>query len=171
MCMIFLDSTYKWYLSFSDFIYFIYLVWSSLGPAVFLQIALFHYFLRLSNIPVCVCVYRHRVFFHVIAVINSDAVNIEVHTSFWISVFLFLDIRPGMGLLDHMATLFLAFYGTSILFSLVAAPIYIPINYVGVVLFSAQITVFVTCKLFDDGHSDWWKVIPHCSFDFHFSNN
>ena len=60
-----------------------------------------------------------------------------------------------MGLLDHMATLFLAFYGTSILFSLVAAPIYIPINYVGVVLFSAQITVFVTCKLFDDGHSDW----------------
>ena len=24
---------------------------------------------------------------------------------------------------------------------------------------------------FDDGHSDWCEVIPHCSFDFHFSNN
>ena len=25
--------------------------------------------------------------------------------------------------------------------------------------------------IFDDGHSDWYKVIPHCSFDLHFSNN
>ena len=24
---------------------------------------------------------------------------------------------------------------------------------------------------FDDGHSDWCKVIPHCSFDLHFFNN
>ena len=37
-----------------------------------------------------------------------------------------LDICPGVGLLDHMATLFLVFWGTSILFSIVAAPIYIP---------------------------------------------
>ena len=38
---------------------------------------------------------------------------------------------PGVGLLDHMATLFLDFRGTSILFSIVAAPIYIPTNNVG----------------------------------------
>ena len=24
---------------------------------------------------------------------------------------------------------------------------------------------------FDEGHSDWCEVIPHCSFDLHFSNN
>ena len=24
---------------------------------------------------------------------------------------------------------------------------------------------------FDDGHSDWYEAIPHCSFDLHFSNN
>ena len=24
---------------------------------------------------------------------------------------------------------------------------------------------------FDDGHSDWCEVIPHCSFDLHCSNN
>jgi len=24
---------------------------------------------------------------------------------------------------------------------------------------------------FDDGHSDWCEVTPHCSFDLHFSNN
>ena len=36
------------------------------------------------------------------------------------------DICPGVGLLDHMVILFLVFWGTSILFSIVAAPIYIP---------------------------------------------
>ena len=24
---------------------------------------------------------------------------------------------------------------------------------------------------FDDGSSDWCEVIPHCSFDFHFSDS
>ena len=25
--------------------------------------------------------------------------------------------------------------------------------------------------VFDDGHSDWCEVIPHCSFGLHFSSN
>ena len=25
--------------------------------------------------------------------------------------------------------------------------------------------------LLNDGHSDWYEVVPHCSFDMHFSNN
>ena len=29
----------------------------------------------------------------------------------------------------------------------------------------------IICRLFDDGHSDRSEVIPHCSFDLHFSNN
>ena len=37
-------------------------------------------------------------------------------------------IWPGVGLLDHMITLFLVFKGLSMLFSIVAAPIYIPTN-------------------------------------------
>ena len=52
----------------------------------------------------------------------------RVHESFWIIVL--SRYIPGVGLLDHMATL-LVFWGTSILFSIVAAPIYIPINSVG----------------------------------------
>ena len=31
--------------------------------------------------------------------------------------------------------------------------------------------LFIACKPFDDGHSDWCEVIFHCSFDLHFSNN
>ena len=40
----------------------------------------------------------------------------------------FLDICPGVGLLSHMVALFLVFYRTSILFSIVAVPIHIPTN-------------------------------------------
>ena len=42
-----------------------------------------------------------------------------------------LDICPGVGLLDRMVILFLVFWGTSILFSTVAAPTCIPTNSVG----------------------------------------
>ena len=48
----------------------------------------------------------------------------------------FLDICPGVGLLGRMVALFLAFKGTSILFSIVAALIYIPTNSVGGLFFS-----------------------------------
>ena len=67
--------------------------------------------------------------FHVLAIVNSAAVNIGVHVSFQIRVF--SDICPGMGLLDHMVTLVLVLYVAFILFSIVAAPIYIPTNSVG----------------------------------------
>ena len=38
-------------------------------------------------------------------------------------------------------------------------------------IFPTSSLSFVICKSFDDGHSDWCEVIPHCSFDLHFSNN
>ena len=44
---------------------------------------------------------------------------------------IFLGISPVMGSLGHMIVLFLIFKGTSILFSIVAAPNYIPTNSIG----------------------------------------
>ena len=41
------------------------------------------------------------------------------------------DIRPRVGLLDHMVALVLAFKGTSIQFSIVAISVYIPTNNTG----------------------------------------
>ena len=38
-------------------------------------------------------------------------------------------------------------------------------------VFSTSSPAFVVCRFFDDGHSDWCEVIPHCSFDLYFSNN
>ena len=62
--------------------------------------------------------------FHVLAFVNSAAVNIGVHVSFQIMVF--SDRCPGMGMLDLMVVLHLVFKGTSILFSIVVVPAYIP---------------------------------------------
>ena len=38
-------------------------------------------------------------------------------------------------------------------------------------LFSTPSSAFVICRLLNDGHSCWCEVVPHCSFNLHFSNN
>ena len=47
--------------------------------------------------------------FCILAIVNNAAVNTKVHVSFQITVFVFLDIYPGVELLDHMVDLFLIF--------------------------------------------------------------
>ena len=47
--------------------------------------------------------------FHVLAIINSAAMNIEVHVSFRLDFSSFLNIRLVMGLLDHKVALLLVF--------------------------------------------------------------
>ena len=59
-----------------------------------LQMALFHSFLRLSSIPLyiyttsslSICPLMHLGCFYVLAIVNSAAVNIQVHVSFSIKV-------------------------------------------------------------------------------------
>ena len=71
--------------------------------------------------------------FCVLTIVNSASVNTGVHVFF--QPCFSLDICPGVELLARMVVLSLASYGTSILFSIVAAPIYIPINNVEGFLF------------------------------------
>ena len=110
-----------------------------------LHIALFHFFLCLSTVPLCVYTqthtYTHYIFlslwsfgghlayFHVLAIINSAATNIGLPLSFQIRVFIFSGYMPGVGWQDHMiAHLVFRFFGNLLLFTTVAVPIYIPIN-------------------------------------------
>ena len=51
----------------------------------------------------------------------------------------------------------------------VVAPIYIPPTMQSSSLFSTPSVAFIICRHFDDSHSDWCEVIPHCNFYLHFS--
>ena len=75
-------------------------------------------------------------------------------------VFLFSsDIYPEVEMLDCMVALFLVFWGTSIPFSTVGAPIYIPTTMHNGSLFSTSSSKLVIHRLLDDGHSDSRVVI------------
>ena len=67
-----------------------------------------------------------------------------------------------------MVVLYLVFGGTSILFSTVVAPNYIPTKSVGPFPFSVSSPAFVICRFINGGHSDCCEVVPHCSFDLYF---
>ena len=145
-----------------------------------------------------------------------------------------MDICPGLALPDNTVILFLVFWGTFILSSTVAVPIYTPTNSEGGfpllytslqhLLFADFFLIFgcthsiwtfpgqagvanyttaaanqilnplcqdrdwtgsptetswiinTLCpsgnsyRLFNEGHSDWCEVAPHCNFDLYFSN-
>ena len=53
-----------------------------------------------------------------------------------------------------------------------AVSIYIPTNSVrGFLFLSTFSPAFIVCRFFDDGPSNWYEVIHHCSFDLYFSNS
>ena len=61
-----------------------------------------------------------------------------------------------------MVLLFLVFWETCILFSTVAAPIYIPTNSVQGGPFLHILTNIFNCRLFNDRNSDRCEVVSHC---------
>ena len=67
-----------------------------------------------------------------------------------------------------MVILFLVFYGTPILFTIVVLSSLHSHQQCKKILFSSP--PFIICWFFDDGHSDRCEVVPYCSFDLHFSN-
>ena len=70
-------------------------------------------------------------------------------------------------LLDLTVVLFLIFWGTSILLSIVAVPIYIPTNRAQDFHFLQILANTCACP-FDGSHSDRCGMISHCGFDLHY---
>ena len=73
------------------------------------------------------------------------------------------DICLGVVLQNHMITVFLVFWGTSVLFSIVVISIYFPTNSVGWSLFSIPFPAFAIGRPFNDGHSDFCEVVLQCN--------
>ena len=70
-----------------------------------------------------------------------------------------------MGLLCHTVVLFLVFKESpycspSWLYQFTFLPTVQESS-----LFSILSPAFIVCRHFDDGHSDWYEVVSHCSFD------
>ena len=98
----------------------------------------------------------------ILAIVNTAAMNTWIwgcRLFFKLVFSFFSDKYPEVELLSHIVVLFLIFWGNSILFSIVAVPVYIPI--------SGPQTLVTSCP-FDNNHSDRCEVISHHGFDLHF---
>ena len=83
--------------------------------------------------------------FHVLAIVNSAALNIEVHVSFQIRVF--SRYLPRSGIAGSYDTSIYSFLRISILFSTVAAPVSIPILVLLLMSFSVLVKFHDLCPL------------------------
>ena len=101
--------------------------------------------------------------FCILAIVNNGTVNIGVHLSFWIVIFVFFEKIPRSGISWSRHRYFLR---TSILFSIVATPMYVLTDSTGEFAF-----LHIFCFLFENHHSDMCEVISHCGFDLYFFLN
>ena len=104
--------------------------------------------------------------FHVLAIVNSAAVNFGVHIFFKILVSSGYMTRSGIS--GSYGGFIPSFLGISIPSSIVTVSVYIPSKSARGFSFLYTLSSIV-CRFFDS-HSDLCEVLSHCSFDLHSSN-
>ena len=139
------------------------------------------FFLKLSNIPLFICttfffftnssVNGRLGCFHVLAIVNSVAVTTEVHVPFWIYDFLRIYVQKWDCWIIQQFCFCFFLRNPHILLHGGNTTVHSHQQHGNVSISPHSLQHLLFIDFFDDGHSDWCEVIPHCNFDLHFSDN
>ena len=149
------------------------------SPSMLLQIEKCHSSLWLCTIvlSLCVCV-PHDLFIHssidghldciyILRIANNSTVNIGVHVSFQISVFVFFGYIPRNGIAGSPSSIYFS-EKCSYYFPQWQHQFTFPPTVHKDSLFATSLVPFCICVLFDDSHSHRYEVAFHCDTDLHF---
>ena len=107
-------------------------------------------------------VYGHFSCFQNLAIVNNAAKNTAENVSFWINVLIFFRYIPRIEIAGLYGSSSFSFWGTSILPSIVAVPVYNPTKRVlGLPFLDILANLWYLCY-FDDSHSDsemWYLIV------------